>query len=200
MHLLPYRHLAHKAIDPTVTSLRTLKPEKGSTTTQQFLFRQLYTGLTPRQAAILTQIILKDLRPILYPLPKVSTTAALLKYNSNAYHELQCWEAIKRWHWAMEAVYNVRADLDRAAEAVALLPRKKPSDLKEHQRWFDQFCTPEHGVPVEVSHFCESVQQGLIEGQIPKAIKGQGVDVALRYYAQNRVDVVSVETKYDGER
>ena len=50
----------------------------------------------------------------------------------------------------MEAVYNVRADLDRAADAIALLPRRKPDDLAEHKWWFDQFCVPEHGVPVEV--------------------------------------------------
>lgn len=130
----------------TAPSVRDIK----ASNKRQTICRRLYKGLPPRQAGILTQIILKDLRPILYPMPAMTTTSALLKYNSNAFHELQLWEAIKRWHWAMELVYNVRADLDRACEAVCLLPREKPGDLREYKWWFDQFCMPEHGVPVEV--------------------------------------------------
>jgi hypothetical protein len=42
------------------------------------ILREMYTELAPHEAAFLTQIILQDLRPVLYPLPIVNTTLNLL--------------------------------------------------------------------------------------------------------------------------
>lgn len=60
---------------------------------------RLYSDLPPFDAAVLTQIILKDLRPILYPLPAAGTTASLLSYNSNAVYMLTLEDALRDWNY-----------------------------------------------------------------------------------------------------
>lgn len=59
---------------------------------------QLYSDLPPFDAAVLTQIILKDLRPILYPLSATGTTASLLSYNANAVYMLTLEDALRDWN------------------------------------------------------------------------------------------------------
>ncbi|KAI0065581.1 hypothetical protein BV25DRAFT_1851055 [Artomyces pyxidatus] len=65
--------------------------------TRQQILRALYSPLRPRDAAFLTQILLKDLRPLLYPLAVTHTTAALLKYNSTAITALSKDHALRAW-------------------------------------------------------------------------------------------------------
>jgi DNA ligase 4 len=86
------------------------------------ILRDLYLELDPLEAKFLTQIILKDLRPVLYPLTETHTTKALLHYNSNALHVLSKWEVMRAWHSCMPRIYRVRATLDEAARAAGELP------------------------------------------------------------------------------
>jgi DNA ligase-4 len=48
------------------------------------IIRALYRSLSPLDASFLTQIILKDLRPLLYPLADTHYTVALKSFNSVA--------------------------------------------------------------------------------------------------------------------
>jgi DNA ligase-4 len=65
--------------------------------TPQTILRQLYRLLSPSDAAFVTQIILKDLRPLLYPLPSQHYTSALTSYNSNSIQPLSIQDAMRVW-------------------------------------------------------------------------------------------------------
>lgn len=62
------------------------------------ILAQLFYDMPAFEAAILTQIILKDIRPILYPLAATGVTASLLDYKSNAVRMLSIRDAM--WDWA----------------------------------------------------------------------------------------------------
>lgn len=124
----------------------------------------------------MTQIILKDLRPLLYPIVSSRSTINLMHFKSNAINELTHYEAMRIWDSRMPGVYKSRSSLYEAAEAV--------EGLSKGTIMFDPF-TLTIGVPVE----------------IPKCIKGQdcqsivdtmrGCGGSLALWA---------ETKYDRER
>ena len=65
--------------------------------TPQTILRQLYRLLSPSDAAFVTQIILKDLRPLLHPLPSQHYTSALTSYNSNSIQPLSIQDAMRVW-------------------------------------------------------------------------------------------------------
>lgn len=124
----------------------------------------------------MTQIILKDLRPLLYPLPSTRSTLNLREFKSNAVHELTAQQAMRAWHPIMPKIYRVRASLDAAAEGVEHLANGAA---------FDEVVRPQVGVQIE----------------IPKCLKGEGcqrVINTLKGCGHNAV--VWAETKYDGER
>ena len=102
------------------------------------ILADLYKPSTPSSASVITQIILKDLRPLLYPLKETRYTAQLLQYNSRAVCMLSKEEAMKVWDSSgrMIQAYRVRASLEEAAAAF------------EHP---DAFVQPEVGVPIPVS-------------------------------------------------
>lgn len=85
---------------------------------KRVVLAQLFQSLSPDQAAFLTQIILKDLRPILYPLQETHYSTSLLQYNTNSIIMLTKEDAMKIWDPAgkMLRAYSVRATLDDAAE------------------------------------------------------------------------------------
>jgi DNA ligase-4 len=62
------------------------------------VLKALYKNMPPLDAQFVTQIILKDLRPVLYPLPAMHYTAALKEYNSKSVHMLCKADAVKVWH------------------------------------------------------------------------------------------------------
>jgi DNA ligase-4 len=62
------------------------------------VLKALYKNMPPLDAQFLTQIILKDLRPVLYPLPAMHYTAALKEYNSKSVHMLCKADAVRVWH------------------------------------------------------------------------------------------------------
>ena len=86
---------------------------------QLVILREMYKELAPHEAAFLTQIILQDLRPVLYPLPIVNTTLNLLyAVPKTKKCELGLYKTMKSWHMEMPRVYRLCADLDEAARAI----------------------------------------------------------------------------------
>ncbi|KAI0664436.1 hypothetical protein C8Q70DRAFT_947961 [Cubamyces menziesii] len=150
---------------------------KSSTTSRrsrEAMLTDLYTALAPVECAVVTQIILKDLRPLLYPIPKSAShyASALLQYKSNAVEMLTKAAAMYAWDPSgrMAVIFRARANVEDAANA------------------FESFANGE-GMP--------EVTAGM-PIQIPKCVKGQGPAHSLKVL--KGADKVWVETKYDGER
>jgi DNA ligase-4 len=94
-------------------------------------------------ASFLTQIILKDLRPLLFPLAETHYTVALTKYNTKSVATLSKEDTMRAWDpsgWMLKT-YKVRASLREAANAFEL----QSSDQ-------DPVATPQPriGAPIEV--------------------------------------------------
>ena len=83
---------------------------------------ELFSPLSAKEASYLVQIILRDVTPLLYPLPSSIAEAALTKYNSCSYQELGLLDALREWHWVLPTIYRYRADID---EAFLVLEREK---------------------------------------------------------------------------
>ncbi|KAI0955281.1 hypothetical protein AcW1_006907 [Taiwanofungus camphoratus] len=162
----------------SASAVRHSSSGKDANRPAHIILRDLYTPLTPDEACIVTQIILKDLRPLLYPLPpdQMHYTASLLRYNSRSAAMLTKYDAMREWDPSglMLASYRVRASLD---EAAVVYEQHVDADVDDHD-WFK----PQIGVLV----------------QIPKCVKGQGCAHALKYFRESKK--VWAETKYDGER
>ncbi|KAH9933457.1 uncharacterized protein B0H18DRAFT_928466 [Fomitopsis serialis] len=142
------------------------------------IVRSLYSRLSAPEACVVTQIILKDIRPLLYPLPEDEThyTTLLIQYKSNALEQLSKFDAMRAWDSSgrMLSAYRVRACLDEAASAYEkAICAGKAGDV---------LLAPQVGIPI----------------QIPKCSKGQGCVQSLRLLRGSKK--VWAETKYDGER
>ncbi|KAL5513320.1 hypothetical protein ACEPAH_3719 [Sanghuangporus vaninii] len=152
-------------------SATSLQPScVGSSEKRRNILSDIYRKLGPFEAAILTQIILKDLRPILYPAKNISCSESLLRFNSTAVHMLTLQEAMRIWDPsnALLSCYRVRSTIE---DSVRLFEGKQVSALR-----------PEIGIPV----------------QIPKCFKARGCREALDKLKDSTS--VWAETKYDGER
>ncbi|KAE9400367.1 hypothetical protein BT96DRAFT_993059 [Gymnopus androsaceus JB14] len=86
---------------------------------RQDILKSLYRQMSPYEAAVLTQIILKDLRPLLYPQLETNTTTALKNYNTKAVKTLMKENAMRAWDLSnrMNRTYRARWDMDAAAKA-----------------------------------------------------------------------------------
>ncbi|KAI0332785.1 hypothetical protein GY45DRAFT_1273530 [Cubamyces sp. BRFM 1775] len=150
------------------------KPPPTTRRSREAILTDLYTVLTPVECAVVTQIILKDLQPLLYPIPKTAShyASALLQYKSNAVTMLTKTAAMYAWDPSgrMAVIFIARANVEEAANA------------------FESFTNGE-GMP--------EVTAGM-PIQIPKCVKGQGPAHSLK--ALKGADKVWLETKYDGER
>jgi DNA ligase-4 len=95
-----------------------------STLTQSTILTRLYrdAGLSPYSLAVLTQIILRDLRPLLSPLPRLATRnpTSMLRLKSNAGPaQLDLYQAMKCWDPRMLDLYTGgKGDVDWCADAV----------------------------------------------------------------------------------
>ena len=111
------------------------------------ILRKLYLRLSPAEASLVTQIILKDLRPLLYPLPDEAAhyRTALLKFNNKSIEPLTKWGAMHAWDPSgrMLALYRVRASLEEAAAAY--------EKLQVGGQVEDTVFQPQIGVPIMVS-------------------------------------------------
>ncbi|KAG6334189.1 hypothetical protein ID866_4904 [Astraeus odoratus] len=135
------------------------------------ILRSLYVSLPAIDAAYLTQIILKDLRPLLYAPPTASTSRVLLDYDTRSKAVLTKEHFMTSWDPSnmLLQMYRVRAKLDEAAmgfEAGGIFVQAQPR------------C----GVPIEV----------------PKSAKGRCPQHAIELL--ERCGRIWAETKYDGER
>lgn len=82
------------------------------------ILRDLF-NVSAIEASFLCQIILKDLRPLLYPLASTHYTAALKEYKSNAVSMLTKEQAMQIWDptGRMLRAYKMSSSLEGAAEA-----------------------------------------------------------------------------------
>ena len=110
--------------------------------TREAVLTELYTSLGPSDCTVITQIILKDLRPLLYPIPRSAThyTTALLRYNSTAITMLTKEAAMHAWDptGRMSLIFKSRASLDETARAYESLQAG------------EVLPQPEFGIPVQV--------------------------------------------------
>lgn len=95
-----------------------------STLTLSNLLTKLYreSNLSPYALAVLTQIILRDLRPLMNPLPRLPTRnpTAMLRLKSNTGPvQLELHEAMRCWDSKMgKLYYGGKGDLDWCADTV----------------------------------------------------------------------------------
>ncbi|EIM86610.1 DNA ligase/mRNA capping enzyme, partial [Stereum hirsutum FP-91666 SS1] len=121
--------------------------------TRKEILRTLYTDLPPRDACYLTQIILKDLRPVLYPTPGRTTAESLLGFKSDSVKMLSKEDAMRLWDdtGMMRKAFDARGTFEEAALVF---------EGGEEQ------VNPVVGKKL----------------QIPKCVKGQGCKQALRHF------------------
>lgn len=81
------------------------------------IFRSLFRRLSPEDASILVQIVLKDLRPLLYPLTEFHYTTALTKFDVASVKLLSKEHAMDIWNPSgmFLRYYRVCADIREAA-------------------------------------------------------------------------------------
>ncbi|THU99167.1 DNA ligase/mRNA capping enzyme, partial [Dendrothele bispora CBS 962.96] len=152
------------------SSLDTRHSHQRKRRSRQEILKSLYRPLAPLDAAVVTQIILKDLDGLLYPIDsEQSTTEALKSYNSLSLYKLNKEDAMKVWdpENRMLKTYSVRNSLDDASTAF------------ESGTWLH---TPKVGSFLGM----------------PKSCKARSPSNALKILGSS--DLVYAETKYDGER
>lgn len=99
------------------------------------LLTKLYrdSALSPSSLALITQIILRDLRPLLNPLPSlsVSNPTAMLRLKSNTGPaQLELHTAMKCWDFRMADMYRKgRGDLDSCADEVERMGQGSSSSV-----------------------------------------------------------------------
>ncbi|KAK1227208.1 hypothetical protein PQX77_009842 [Marasmius sp. AFHP31] len=135
------------------------------------ILKELFRPMSPSDAACLTQIILKDVRPLMYPLceKQMHYTAALKEFKSNCVIELSRLSAMKAWDPTLSLLKSHRV-CSSLEDAAAAFERGRAMSV------------PVLGVQVE----------------IPKSQKGRNLSHALSYISTSKS--VWAETKYDGER
>jgi hypothetical protein len=102
------------------------------------ILRDLFSPLTPSQTAYMVQIILRDLTPLLYPLPTSEGGRSLLKYNSAAYEELTVVDAMAAFDERLPRLYRLYSDIDTV------------TGIYEQPNWEAQAYRPRIGTPVTV--------------------------------------------------
>ena len=124
---------------------RSLRKHRSATRTRQAILSDLFKSMPALDASFLAQIVLKDLRPLLFPLAETHYTAALTKYNTKSVTSLSKEDVMKAWDpsgWMLKT-YRVRACLHEAANAFEL-PPSSDQDLAATPQ-------PRIRIPIEVS-------------------------------------------------
>jgi DNA ligase-4 len=143
----------------------------------------LYRTATPNEAALITQIILKDLRPIVSPLGKVHTTTNLLRKRP-ANPPLTVWQALKIWHPTLPALYRVYASIPEVFGVLG-----NGTDTRSE---------PVLGIPVQVNSHLQLARLSAKALQIPKCHKGRSCKDVITTLSTSKK--IFCETKHDGER
>jgi len=76
------------------------------------ILKALYSPLSPIEASFLTQVILKDLRPVLYPCKETHYTAALKHQKSDSVAYLDVVDALRVWDPTLNALSRWRVVSD----------------------------------------------------------------------------------------
>ena len=103
-------------VDELLTQLASLSPFSHSSirrnqslpSSRAEILKILYSSLSPTEALFLTQIILKDLRPVLYPSRETHYTAALKHQKSNSVVYPDVVGALKVWDPTLNALSRWR--------------------------------------------------------------------------------------------
>ncbi|KAG6812390.1 hypothetical protein H0H92_003071 [Tricholoma furcatifolium] len=109
--------------------------------TRLAVIKDLFRTLSPIDASFLTQIILKDLRPILYPLRDTHYIASLLGHNASSVKMLCKEDAMNVWDpskWMLKS-YRVKSTLTEVTNGFELPPNERGPNL------------PRIGIPVTVA-------------------------------------------------
>lgn len=91
---------------------KTLRPRRA-------ILHDLFSSISSTEAAYLCQIILRDLSPLLYPVPSSSSERSLLLFNASSWKTLDLVPALELWHWALPTIFKYKADLDAAFEVLS---------------------------------------------------------------------------------
>lgn len=85
--------------------------------TRKDILRTLYSDLPYSDACYLTQIILEDLRPVLYPTPGRTTAESLLGFKSDSVKMLSKEDAMRLWDdtGLMRKAFEARGTFEEAA-------------------------------------------------------------------------------------
>ena len=129
---------------------------------QRTILKDLYMHLSPASASIVTQIILKDLRPLLYPLHKIHYSTSLSKYKSNAVKMLTKEDAMMAWDPSgrMLRSFKVQGTLS----SVTTLDEGREGVI-----------APQIGIPVSVCRVLDFSLQTLNSLRHRNALKGRAV-------------------------
>ena len=103
-------------VDRLLTQLASLSPFSHSSiqrnsnlpSSRAEILKILYSSLSPTEASFITQVILKDLRPVLYPSKETHYTAALKHQKSNSVIYLDVVDALKVWDPTLDALSRWR--------------------------------------------------------------------------------------------
>lgn len=111
----------------TAASIRSSVPNRRS---RLIVGRDLYHNLSPDGAAAITQIVLRDLRPVLYPLKETHYSASLLQYNIKSIAMITLNDLMNTWDptGRLSKAYKLHGSLELASEhfenpGVELLPQ-----------------------------------------------------------------------------
>ncbi|KAJ3556675.1 hypothetical protein NM688_g1893 [Phlebia brevispora] len=180
-----------------------------------FLFA--HPTLSPLGAAVVTQIILKDLRPLLYPLPDEAVSHyanALLNWKSNAVETLTVnqalgvWEVVAGWEglakaWKMKG-WDAFDGFERAQGEEVKLCQNLADDCSQVDEEEEEDADEERISGTFTSAYMLSHPVVGMPVTIPKSVKATSCAHALRsiskHHPPSAIGAVWAETKYDGER
>lgn len=150
--------------DPSIHKKYPRETRRGRLT----LLKALFRTLSPIEASFLTHIILKDLRPILYPLQETHYTTSLISYNTTSVRMLTEMHAMQAWDptCAMLKAYHTWSTIEAAAAYFESPPHHRGPNI------------PRTGTPVEVLALTMTICRYLIN--------------ILRYPSLRRAEVISM--------
>ncbi|EKM81997.1 hypothetical protein AGABI1DRAFT_119018 [Agaricus bisporus var. burnettii JB137-S8] len=141
------------------------------------ILKSLYRPLSPFESKFITQIILKDLHPLLYPsLNDIGYSKELMEYNTKSVRMLRVEDVMRVWDstgW-MGRVWRVRGEMEDVV--------KEFEECGEDEKLRERVLKPKLGSMIK----------------LPKSVKGRNCYHALSYFKKSTM--VWGETKYDGER
>lgn len=121
---------------------------------RRVILEEMFSTLSPNESSYLCQIVLRDLGPLLYPLPAVQLQTALLDFNSKSRTKLDIQDALRTWHWALPAIRRVRPALEDCFAALEdINPSRRVTLQKDLNKdvFLNKAASPRLGTRIEVS-------------------------------------------------